>query len=76
MPNKGDRMVRNGHWGAGQPISMGLRLFVDLVVVALFTVAAVLITGGGSTSAFLGALVGMFVAESFSRSLRDKRISN
>ena len=69
-------MVRNGHWGAGQPISMGLRLFVDLIVVALFTVAAVLFTGGGSSWAFLGALIGMFVAEAFSRSLREKRVSS
>ena len=69
-------MVRNAHWGSGQPMSMGLRLFVDLIVVALFTVAAVLVTGGGSTSAFVGALVGMVVAEALSRSLRDKRISN
>ena len=76
MPNKGGDEVRNGHWEANQPISMGLRLFVDLVVVALFTVAAVLITGGGRTTAFLGALIGMFVAESFSRSLRERRMSS
>ncbi|HLG89280.1 MAG TPA: hypothetical protein VKZ79_19035 [Alphaproteobacteria bacterium] len=57
-------------------MSMGLRLFVDLIVVALFTIAAVLLTDGGSTSAFVGALVGMFVAEAFSRSLRDRRFSN
>jgi hypothetical protein len=57
-------------------MSMGLRLFVDLIVVALFTIAAVFLTGGGSTSAFVGALVGMFVAEAFSRSLRDRRISS
>jgi hypothetical protein len=70
-------MVRNGHWGAAQPMSMGLRLFLDLIVVILFTVAAVLVTGGGRTSAFLGAMVGMFVAEALSRSLRgERRIPN
>ena len=69
-------MVRNNHWGSGQSISMALRLFVDLVVVALFTIAAVLFTDGGSTSGFIGAIVGMFVAEAFSRSLRDRRISS
>jgi len=69
-------MVRNGYRGNAQPMSMGLRLFLDLSVVMLFTIAAVLVTGGGRTSAFLGALIGMFVAEALSRSLRERRSSD
>ena len=55
---------------------MAVRLFSDLIVVMLFTVAAVLVIGGGRTSGFLGALIGMFVAESFWRSLRERRTLN
>ena len=69
-------MVRNNRWGNAQPVSMGMRLFLDLSVVMLFTIAAVLVTGGGATSAFLGALIGMFVAEALSRSLRERRTSS
>jgi len=53
-----------------------VRLFIDFVVVMLFTVAAVLVTGGGAVSGFVGALIGMFVAESIWRSLRERRLTH
>lgn len=69
-------VIRGGYRGSAQPLSMGVRLFLDLIVVMLFTVAAVLVTGGGRASGFLGALIGMFVAEAVRRSLRERRVSN
>ena len=65
-------MLGEGYRGP-QPESMGTRLLLDLVVVMLFTVAAVMMTGGGAAFGFLGAFVGMLAAASLSRSLRDRR---
>ena len=76
MPNKlGDAVLGEGYRGP-QPISMGTRLFLDLVVVLVFTVAAVLMTGGGAASGFVGAFVGMVAAGALTRSLRDRRASH
>ena len=65
-------MFRGDMRGSAGPLAIGLRLILDLAVVLLFTVAAVLVMGGGE-SGYLGALIGMFVAESAYRSLWSKR---
>ncbi len=65
-------MLRGNVRGSAGPLEIGLRVLIDLAVVMLFTVAAVLVMGGGE-SGYLGALVGMFVAESAYRSLRARR---
>ena len=65
-------MVRGDMRRGAGPLATALRVLIDLIVVMLFTVAAVMIMGGGE-SGFLGALIGMFVAESANRSLKIGR---